>query len=480
MPQSKIDLYQAKILIVDDLPVNIDVLYKSLRAEGYQVLAATDGATALKVVAQERPDLVLLDVMMPLGINGFEVCAQLKANPDVQDIPVIFLTAVEETPMVVKGFELGGVDYVTKPFKFEEVLVRIRTHLEHAFLTRALAEKNRELEAEIAHRTVLDNRLTMLSEQEKDRWGISGFVGENQTIQEILKNISLIQNAERLSVLITGESGTGKELIARAIHAGSARCEAPFVVVNCATIPAALAESMLFGHLKGAFTGAERDQMGYFELANGGTLFLDEIGAMPADLQPKLLRVLEDGLIRPLGADKDKQVDVRILSATNEPKGFREDLYYRLARFTVELPPLRERKEDISVLGQHFLHLFASEMRIVVPNMTSEAYAKLEAYDYPGNVRELKNIVERALIMSGGETIGPQHLQIGQAGERDVNVSSGETLSVDDLPLNLDQAEMLLMQRAIRIAGGNLTEAARLMGINRAKIYRKIAQVEEL
>jgi len=480
MPHSKIDLNHAKILIVDDLPVNIDVLYKALRAEGYQVLAATDGATALKVVAQERPDLVLLDVMMPPGINGFEVCVQLKADPDVQDIPVIFLTAVEETPMVVKGFELGGVDYVTKPFKFEEVLVRIRTHLEHVFLTRALADKNRALEAEIAHRTVLDNRLTMLSEQENMRWGIAGFVGENQTIQEILKNLSMIQNAERLSVLITGESGTGKELIARAIHAGSARCEEPFVVINCATIPAALAESMLFGHLKGSFTGAERDQMGYFELANGGTLFLDEVGAMPPDLQPKLLRVLEDGLIRPLGADKDKQVDVRILAATNESKGFREDLYYRLARFTVELPPLRERKEDIPVLGQHFLRLFATEMRMSVPELTSDAQTKLDVYDYPGNVRELKNIVERALIMSGGKTIEPQHLQMGQMGEREEKVSSGETLNVDDLPLNLDQAEMLLMQRAIRLADGNLTEAARLMGINRAKIYRKIAQVEEL
>lgn len=475
----KLNLTDAKLLVVDDLPANIDVLYQALRAEGYQVLAATDGETALGVVAQEKPDLVLLDVMMPPGMDGFEVCRRLKANADVADVPVIFLTAIGETPMLVKGFEAGGVDYVTKPFQFEEVLVRIRTHLEHTFLTRALAEKNLALEDEIAHRTVLDNRLTMLSEQEKERWGIEGFVGESRTLQDILQKIDLLQNADKLSVLIMGESGTGKELIARAIHTRSTRAKEPFVVINCATIPEQLAESMLFGHLKGSFTGAERDQMGYFELANGGTLFLDEIGTMPPDLQPKLLRVLEDGLIRPLGADKDRHVDVRILAATNDPKGFREDLYYRLARFTVELPPLRDRKEDIPILGRHFLRLFAAEMRMAVPELTTDAIAKMGKYDYPGNIRELKNLVERALIMSGGATIEGHHLQMEQTSGADVKPLEGQTLDVEDLPLNFDQAELALIQRAIRVADGNLTEAARLMGINRAKIYRKLAQAEE-
>jgi len=343
MHNANIDLTGAKLLIVDDQPANLDVLYKSLRTAGYQVLAATDGASALQAALQEQPDLILLDIMMPPGIDGLEVCRRLKADPNTQNIPVIFLTAAEETPGVIRGFEAGGVDYVTKPFQFAEVLMRIRTHLEHTFLTRALAEKNRELEAEIAHRTVLGNRLTLMSEQEKERWGLEGFVGESRTIQEILEKISLIQNADKLSVLITGESGTGKEMIARAIHAGSSRSQEPFVVINCATIPAQLAESMLFGHLKGAFTGAERDQMGYFEMADGGTLFLDEIGSMPPDLQPKLLRVLEDGLIRPLGAPQDKAVDVRILTATNAPEGFRDDLYYRLARFTERLSDSRRR-----------------------------------------------------------------------------------------------------------------------------------------
>lgn len=473
-----IDLTNAKLLIVDDVPTNLDVIYQSLQDEGYEVFVATDGETALEVVAQEHPDLVLLDVMMP-GIDGFEVCRRLKAKAQMWHMPVIFLTAQHETKGVVKGFQVGGVDYVTKPFQKEEVLVRIRTHLEHAFLARALVQKNRDLEAEIARRTVLDNRLSMMSEAEKARWDIDGFVGQSRTMQDILKKIRLLQNADAVSVLITGESGTGKELVARAIHATSSRAKAPFVVVNCATIPKELAESMLFGHLKGAFTGADRDQLGYFELADGGTLFLDEIGAMPPELQPKLLRVLEDGLIRPLGAAQDKQVDVRILAATNEPEAFRDDLYYRLARFTVELPPLRARKEDIPLLSRHFLRMFAAEMQMNTPDLSAQALALLDGYDFPGNIRELKNVMERALIMSEGEVIEPRHVQMGASIVYGTPEKMDHTLDMDMLPWNFEEAEMVLIRRAMEHTQGNISDAAQLMGIHRSKIYRKLAQFKE-
>lgn len=479
MTDIPIDLTNAKLLIVDDVPTNLDVIYQSLQDEGYEVFVATDGETALEVVAREHPDLVLLDVMMP-GIDGFEVCRRLKANAQVGQIPVIFLTARHETDGVVQGFQAGGVDYVTKPFQKEEVLVRIRTHLEYAFLARALVQKNRDLEAEIARRTVLDNRLSMMSEAEKARWDIDGFVGQSRMMQDILKKIRLLQNADAVSVLITGESGTGKELVARAIHTHSLRAKAPFVVVNCATIPKELAESMLFGHLKGSFTGADRDQLGYFELANEGTLFLDEIGTMPVELQPKLLRVLEDGVIRPLGASEDKQVDVRILAATNAPEAFRDDLYYRLARFTVELPPLRARKEDIPLLSRHFLRMFAAEMQLPVPDLSAQALVLLDDYDFPGNIRELKNMIEHALIMSEGATIEPHHLQTGSTGGAlGVSDRTHATLDMDMLPWNFEEAEMVLIRRAMEHTQGNISDAAQLMGIHRSKIYRKLAQFKE-
>lgn len=469
MNSSTVDLRDAKILIVDDVPANLDVLYPALEDSGYQVLVATSGESALDVVTRETVDLILLDVQMP-GIDGYETCRRLKANPESRDVPVIFLTASGDTTGVVEGLESGGVDYVTKPFRHEEVLARVRTHLTNAFLSRSLAERNAQLQAEIAERTRLDKRLTMLSEQEITRWGIDGFVGETPTIKRIMKGIAMLQNADRISVLITGESGTGKELIARAIHTGSKRAGGPFVTLNCATIPDQLAESMLFGHLKGSFTGAERDQTGYFELADGGTLFLDEVGAMSPDLQPKLLRVLEDGLIRPIGAHTDKEVDVRIVSATNAPETFREDLYFRLSRYTVELPPLRDRAEDIPLLARHFVGMFSSEMGVDPPRITDGVMEKLRGYAFPGNVRELKNVVERALIESGGGDIRPEHLRLPNP------ESDSSTQPAEEFPLNLEEAEAILIQRALDRTDGNVSAAARLLGVDRNKVYRRIGK----
>jgi DNA-binding NtrC family response regulator len=396
---------------VDDQPANLDVLCALLEAEGYEISLAPNGELALKIATQATapPDLILLDVMMP-GMDEYEVCRRLKAEARTRSIPVIFITARDLTEGVLEGFRAGGVDYIAKPFRDQEVLVRVSTHLSLSRMARELAIRNVELEREIAQRQRLRGQLSLISQREVERWGLEGLVGQSPTIRKIFAEIRLMQENAGTSVLITGESGTGKELIARAIHFGSARAEGPFVPVNCAAIPAALVESALFGHVKGAFTGADTDRAGYFELAHEGTLFLDEIGDMPLELQGKLLRVLEDRQLWRVGAKESKTVEVRVLAATNadlqqriKTGVFRQDLYFRLARFTVEAPPLRERREDIPLLAGHFLKLFAGEMGREAPQLSATALELLSAYRFPGNVRELKNIIERTLIESSGD-----------------------------------------------------------------------------
>ena len=496
MSKNLIDLMGAEILIVDDVPANLNVLRQSLEAKGYDIIIATNGQSALKIAARTQPSLILLDIMMP-GMDGFETCRRLKSDKRLLDIPVIFITARDETESLVEGFRVGGVDYITKPFEEEEVLVRVQTHLKNHRLTQELIQKNRELEQEIAMRVqaeearqTADEKLSLISQREEERWGIEGFVGQSQTIAKILKDIRRLQMTGTTSVLITGESGTGKELIARAIHFGGPREKGPFIPINCSAIPEDLAESLLFGHIRGTFTGATTDRKGYFELADGGTLFLDEIGEMPLGLQVKLLRVIEDGSFVPLGGTAEKRVDVRILAATNADLqakivegDFREDLYFRLAAFTVPVPPLRERPADIPLLVNHFLKMFATEMAIETPVLSSEALSTLTAYAFPGNVRELKNIIERALIESGGGKILPEHLHFTHLRESTAATpppSDSEDNHTKSLPLNLQQTEAILIQRALEQANGNRTEAAQLLGITRKTLYNKILTLEDL
>ncbi len=481
-----------RILIADDTPASLSLLSSVLEPQGYEILAVSSGKDALKIAERAKPDLVLLDVMMP-GHDGFHVCRTLKAEEATRELPVIFITSRNDTESVLNGFRVGAVDYILKPFHAEEVITRVATHLKISRLTRELQQRNAELEKEMTRRKEVEvahdkasQRLSSLASREAQRWGLEGFVGGSKHLKHVLNDIERLRKFAKTSVLITGESGTGKELVARALHYQSARADGPFIPVNCVAVPAELLESLFFGHMKGSFTGATADRKGYFELADGGTLFLDEIGDMPAALQAKLLRVLEDGEITPVGSTKSHRVDVRVVSATNADLtakiasgDFRQDLYYRLARYTVETPPLRERREDLPLLCAHFLKVFAMEMGMAAPALDETAMAVLSRHSFPGNIRELKNVMERALILSGGKTVLPQHLQLFESASTSASAGKGPSSAAikpqaDSVPLNLDDAEHTLICRALEQTGGNVTEAARLLNVNRSRIYRRM------
>ncbi len=485
------------VLVVDDQAPNLAVIGDLLEPEGYRLLSATNADDALRIARKARPHLILLDVVMP-GVDGLAACRRFKTEPDLRDIPVVFITGRAELAVRVEGFAAGGVDYIVKPFEAAEVLARVRTHLELARTRRELATRLEELRTEVARREAAeaarheaDERLTVLSAREAKKWNLAGLVGRSRALAELLREVERLQNFGRTGVLLSGESGTGKELVARALHFGGARAKGPFIPVNCVAVPGELMESMFFGHVKGAFTGASADRKGYFELAHGGTLFLDEIGDMPAALQAKLLRVLEDGRITPLGGSTERQVDVRVVAATNahlEAKiaagAFRQDLYFRLARSVVRVPPLRERPEDIPLLAAHFIAHFASEMALpVTPAIGAEALAALAAHTWPGNVRELRNVIESALIASGGRPLAPSHLRFlaapppASAAPAPRPASANPFPPADEaLPLNLDAAERTLIRRAVTQAGGNIAEAARILGVHRTRIYRALAE----
>ena len=444
---------EASVLIVDDVKANRDLLHETLEPCGYEIILASDGESAVQLAQRVAPDLILLDIMMP-GMDGFECCQRLKCIESLKHTPVLFITAKDDTQDIVKAYQVGGLDYITKPFRTEEVRARIETHLKIHSLTRELQDKNdaltqalSELRQEVERREnaeasyqAADEKLSLISEIEAKRWGIEGLVTKSPAMEKVLDSVRRLQPVSSTSVLVIGESGTGKELIARAIHFGGARVKGPFLPVNCSAIPSDLVESLFFGHVKGAFSGATTDQKGYFEMVNGGTLFLDEIGDMPPGLQAKLLRVLESGQVLPVGSTMERAVDVRVLAATNtDLQGdiaagkFRQDLYFRLARFVVEVPPLRTRKEDIPLLAEHFLTHLASEMGMESVGLSANALERLQAYRFPGNIRELRNVMERALIESGGKMIGSEQLHFAFEAKtvRAEKASSGGSSSED-------------------------------------------------
>lgn len=451
------------ILAVDDSPEQLFALQELLQREGYKVITALDGIEAASQLEKEQPDLILCDLVMP-RCDGYELTRKVKDDPFLRYIPVVLLTSKSDLEDVTKGFEVGADDYIRKPFRPEELLARIQAAVRTRRLYRALEQSeaaNRQLQARLGERT-----------------SFSSIIGRSVSMQAVFDLIDKVKEAS-VPVLITGESGTGKELVAQAVHAHSLRRNKPFVVQNCAALNENLLESELFGHVRGAFTGAVRDREGLFSAADGGSFFLDELGEMSPGLQVKLLRVLQDGTFTPVGDTRVKKVDVRIIAATNRDLKsavatgrFREDLFYRLNVVAIELPPLRERVVDIPLLAAHFLVSATKRNNLPNKRLAPEVLQALMQYSWPGNVRELENVMERAVIMSGKAPeieLGHVSLQAEPEQER----GSGRRVP-GRLKDALENLERNLIADAMEHCGHNKSEAARLLGISRSNLIAKV------
>ena len=441
-----------KILIIDDEPSLRHTLSLILHEEGHSVVTASDGQDGLTKIAGADPDLVLCDVRMPT-MGGMDFLSRYQAGGGTA--LVVMMSAYGDADSAVAAMQRGAYDYVQKPFRADEVVLVVRKAVEREKL-RVRVES-------------LEKELTAIR-------GDGDIVGRSQPIRTALELARKVAR-HRSTVLIAGESGTGKELVARLIHRASPRAAEPFVAVNCGAIPEALLESELFGHVKGAFTGADADKPGLFEEAHGGSLLLDEIGELPAALQVKLLRALQEGEVRRVGATTARTLDVRVIAASNRDLAaevgagrFRSDLYYRLNVVTIPLPALRDRSQDIPELALHFLHRYNTRLGLNVHGVSPAAMRLLVEYDWPGNVRELEHVIERALILATGSVIEiddlPEQLKAPGAPER---------VSTTDLSIRrqTDQLERRLIKNALERTRGNRTRAARLLELShRALLYK--------
>jgi two-component system NtrC family response regulator len=441
-----------RILVVDDEPAQRELIGGFLKKQGYAVALAEDGAAALAQVRATQVDLVLSDCRMP-GMSGPDLLREIKSvNPET---PLILMTAYGTVETAVQAMKDGAADFLTKPLDLEELLVRIGRATDAARLRRVVRD---------------------LREQLVERHRVDGIIGESGRMQEVLGLVQRVAPSDA-TVLIRGESGTGKELIARAIHFNSPRAGGPLVTLNCAALPEQLLESELFGHERGAFTGAVAQRKGRFELAHGGSIFLDEIGDLSMSLQVKLLRVLQERQFDRVGGSKTLEVDVRVIAATNKDleaamRGgtFREDLYYRLNVVTIQIPPLRERREDIPPLLDAFVVKFAAKNRREVAGFTAAARDTLMKYDYPGNVRELENIVERAVLLARGRVIDLEDLPPTLRPE---HRRAGEPMPAT-LPDLLADIESQAIRAALERHGGIQTRAAEELGIGERVLRYKM------
>ena len=439
---------KVKILVVDDEAIVRESLAEWLKDAGHEVFTAEDGYRALEVIKREKPGIMIADLVMP-GMDGIELMRRAKAQQS--RIEVIIITAYASIPTAITAMKEGAYDYIEKPFCPE----RAELLVEKLSQYRELVEEN------IALRQKLE-----------DHYRFENIIAKSSRMQRLIELIKTVGKSNA-TVLITGESGTGKELVARAIQSQSNRKSKPFVAVSCAALPESLLESELFGHEKGSFTGAYAQKKGKFEFANGGTLFLDEVGEMSANIQVHLLRVLEEKEFTRVGGNEPIRVDVRVISATNkdltkamERQEFREDLYYRLNVVNIELPPLRERKEDIPLLAEHFLNKFALENRKSIAGFCPEAMEFLLEHDWPGNVRELENSIERAVILAKDDHIAITDLR-----------QKGMTPAAATRPgRNLKEIEREHILSTIEETGENYSEAARILGISRMTLYNKVKE----
>ena len=445
----------ARLLIVDDDREMCQFLTDLFTEEGYQVEVVHTGPAALEKYSGGMFDLVITDLMMP-GMRGIELVKRLKeSDPNAL---VLLITAFGSIENAVEAMHAGAFHYVTKPFRSDEILL-------HA--SRALEQRN------------LRNELRRLRSAVRDRYSFENIIAQSKKMREILDIVAHISDLPA-NVLIVGESGTGKEVIARAIHHNSARAEKPFIPVNCAAIPATLLESELFGYVKGAFTDARKDRRGLFQEAGGGVIFLDEISEIPLNLQAKLLRVIEDREVRPLGANQAEKVDTRIVSASNrdlerlvEEGNFRHDLYYRLNVIRIELPPLRERPEDIELLVEHFIRKFAPQAARRLTGVEPDALAALTHYRWAGNVRELEHAIERAVLL-GKESV----IRVKDLPPQIVERHSGTSPIVAALAkgYTLRELEREYVIRVMESTKGNKSEAAKILGVDRTTLYRKLEE----
>jgi DNA-binding NtrC family response regulator len=448
------------ILIVDDEEVLQDVLSSLLRKEGYDVVAARSGEEGLQALADNDIDLVLLDLMLP-GISGQEVLKQI--HRDDPEMVVVVVTAYSSIEGAIAAMREGAFHYIPKPFKNDEVLLTVKKGLEQ----RRLTAENRSLR-----------------EQLRERYSFGNIVGKSKPMQEVFDLVRLAAPSKS-NILILGESGTGKELVAKAIHHHSRRSSGPFVTVNSGSMPPDLLESNLFGHVKGAFTGAVANKKGLFELAHAGSIFFDEIGNIPLDTQAKLLRVIQEKEFMRLGGIETLKADVRIIAATNADLdaevvrgAFREDLYYRLNVITVSLPPLRARSEDIPLLANHFLARYARENDKEIHHISSEAMNQLMDYNWPGNVRELENVIERAVVLSTGDELGVELLP-ASVREREGLVPQFSAIPDGDVSLKeaVTEFERQLIVRALRQTGGVQKHAAEKLRVKPTTLHEMIKRL---
>ncbi len=446
---------QVDILVVDDEQVHRYMLCSMFREWGYNCIEADDGDTAVAVVERRDFDAVLMDVKMA-RMSGLEAFAKIsKMKPA---LPVIIMTAFSSVDDAVDLIKQGAHDYLTKPLDFDRLKLTLKRALDH----HRVEEKKREPKADPGR---LDTSI----------------IGNSPQIAELLEMISYVAPTEA-TVLITGESGTGKELVAETLHRNSTRKDEPFVKVNCAALAESLLESELFGHEKGAFTGADRQRDGTFVQADGGTLFLDEIGETSTAMQVKLLRVLQEGELQRVGGEKTLTVDVRIIAATNrdlerevEQGSFREDLYYRLNVVTLEVPPLRERQGDVELLAEHFISRFAEKNHRTVESVSRECLRHLTAYPWPGNVRELENAIERGVILMRGNHLTEKSLPL----QVQKHFQTSEDLE-STRPATLQEAEKELIRQTLKETDGNKSEAARRLGITRKTLQNKLQKYGDL
>jgi two-component system response regulator PilR (NtrC family) len=449
------------ILIVDDEEVLRDVLSTLVRREGHASLTARSGEEALALLEREEVDLVLLDLMLP-GMSGMEVLQSIRRSDP--DQVVVVVTAYSSIEGAIEAMRLGAFHYIPKPFKNEEVLHTIRKGLEK----RRLTSENRALKAQL-----------------RDRYGFDQIVGKSKPMQQVFELVRLAAPSKS-NILVLGESGTGKELVAKAIHLHSRRADGPFVTVNSGSMPADLLESNLFGHVKGAFTGAVANKKGLFETADRGSIFFDEIGNVPLDTQAKLLRLMQEKEFMRLGGVETLKADVRIIAATNvelqdevRAGRFREDLYYRLNVITIPLPPLRERTEDIPFLARHFLKRYADENEKTLSSIAAGTMERLMSYHWQGNVRELENVIERAVVLSTGDVLSEELLP-----ETLANVSDASMLPIH-LPENgmsfrdaVRAYERRLILRALETTGGVQKHAAELLDLKPTTLHEMMKRLD--